>query len=60
MVRGHQGQSTVDLELTEVERGGRSYTYDTMVQLTQAIRRISITLLLGRHGRLLTEVVPNR
>ncbi|MFC6275744.1 nicotinate-nucleotide adenylyltransferase [Levilactobacillus tangyuanensis] len=24
------------LELTEVERGGRSYTYDTMVQLTRA------------------------
>jgi len=25
-----------DLELTEVERGGRSYSYDTMLQLTQA------------------------
>jgi len=25
-----------DLELTEVERGGRSYTYDTMIQLTRA------------------------
>ena len=40
-----------DLELTEVNRGGRSYSYDTMLQLTQAHPENQYYFIIGGEDR---------
>lgn len=42
-----QGNSKFDIETIEIERGGKSYTYETMLQLTQQNPTIEYYFIIG-------------